>query len=60
MTAEVMSWNERRLVDRVRFTFERSLRDPDLIWLRTDGRVITLFVPPRPGEVVSLPSALDP
>lgn len=60
MTAEVMSWNQRGLVDRVRFTFERSLWDPDLIWLCTDKQAITTFVPPRPGEVVPLPSVLDP
>ena len=59
MTAEVVSWNERGLVDRVRFSFERSLWDPDMIWFCTGKRAITTFVPPRPGEVVSLLSASD-
>lgn len=56
-TYEVVGWNARGLVDRVRVRFDAPLRDESLIWLCTRDRAPAEFVPPAPGEVVALPKA---
>lgn len=54
---EVLGWNERQLVNHVRLRFRLPLRHPDLVWLCTREVQASVFVPPRPGEVVRLRKA---
>jgi hypothetical protein len=55
MRAEIMSWNDADLVDRVRFRFDRPLTDDSLVWVCTRGGVPEICAPPAPGEVLRLP-----
>jgi len=42
------------------FTFDRSVEDPSLRWLRWDDGVFVPFVPPAIGERVTLPRPANP
>jgi hypothetical protein len=45
---------------RLRFTFDRELEDPSLIWLQARPEGLRRFTPPRIGETLRLPRAALP
>ena len=54
---EVLHSTEEKGPDRARFTFDKPLEDPSLVFYRWGERRYVRFVPPKLGEVVELPGA---
>lgn len=60
MVIEVTAVTPRGAPRGARFTFDRSLEDPSLRWLRWDDGVFVPFVPPAIGESIALPRPANP
>lgn len=60
LTVEVMALTDDGRPAEVRFSFDRSLEDPSLRWLRWDAGVYVPFTLPAVGEAVALPAPVVP
>jgi hypothetical protein len=54
MTSEVREVSSRGGVNEVHFTFDLSLEDESLLWVKWEGGTYVEFDPPAPGESVDL------